>query len=158
MEGKIVFRHAEPNDIGAILAVQQSSPEAAAWEARDYVCILADEATLCLAAEDSITGRVAGFLLARIVADDLEVFNLAVRPEYRRRGIGRRLLADALELARAQGACRCWLEVRATNDVGRYFYQALGFAENGRRPRYYCDPDDDAVVCVRRLTRPESSP
>lgn len=151
MEEKITVRRANPDDTATILAVQRTSPEAALWEAADYVRALREAPTVCLLAEDLAAGRVIGFLLGRMAADELEILNLAVRPEYRRRGVGRRVVARALEFAQAQAASRCWLEVRSANHPARAFYRAVGFAENGCRPRYYCDPEDDAVVCVRRL-------
>ena len=79
------------------------------------------------------------------------VLNLAVLPEQRRRGIGRGLLEEALAQGRAQGARQCWLELRASNAGALAFYRAQGFEESQRRPRYYRQPEEDAIVCVRHL-------
>lgn len=158
MERKITLRNATPDDVEAILAVEQDSPEAAGWEAADYVSALADQQTLCLVAEDRVWERVTGFLLGRMVADELEILNLAVRRDYRRQGIGRRLLGETLARAQFESARKCWLEVRAANQAARDFYRALGFSEGSRRRRYYRNPEDDAVVCVRRLAAAGPAP
>ena len=158
MEGKVVLRGATPDDLEAILALQRASPGAAQWEPADYASAFADEAALCLLAEDPVGEQVAGFLVGRLIAEEAEILNLAVAHGYRRRGLGRRLVAEALAVAQARGARQCWLEVRAANQAARDFYRALGFAENSRRRGYYRDPEDDAVVCVRRLAAAGPAP
>ena len=107
------------------------------------------EGTLCLVADDFRRNQVIGFLLARTMADEMEILNLAVIPNYRSRGIARRLLDEAL--ARARGVRQCWLEVRASNQPARTFYRAAGFEAVCRRSRYCWNPAEDAVACVRRL-------
>lgn len=72
-------------------------------------------------------------------------------PQYRRRGIGRRLLGEALARASGRGTKHGWLEVRASNQGALDFYRAAGFAQAGQRRRYYRELVEDAVVCVRRL-------
>ncbi len=151
MEAKVILREAAPDDVEAIVAVQTASPGVALWSAADYSSLLAEDKSVSLVAEDSVGERVAGFLVGRFVAEELEVLNLAVAPDYRRRGIARRLLGEALAQARACGAGQCWLEVRVSNQPALEFYRALGFAESHRRWRYYRDPVEDAVVCVRRV-------
>jgi ribosomal-protein-alanine N-acetyltransferase len=104
-----------------------------------------------LVAEETVELRLVGLLLARTVAEEGEILNLAVRPDSRCRGIGRRLLAAGLERAAESGARRCWLEVRASNSTALLFYRRLGFAEQYRRPGYYREPDEAAVVCASSL-------
>lgn len=151
MEEIIALHPATRDDLESILSVQRLSAEAGAWEAADYVSALEDKGAVCLVAEDRLWERLAGFLVARIVADEMEILNLAVDPGYRRRGIARRLLGEVLARAERQGAKQCWLEVRASNGAALGFYRALGFTESHRRWRYYRDPVEDAVVCRRLL-------
>jgi ribosomal-protein-alanine N-acetyltransferase len=158
VEAEVTLRAATPGDLEAILSLQQAAPGAAAWQPADYASAFADAAGLRLLAEDSVSGRAAGFLVGRLAADEAEILNLAVAPEYRRRGIGRRLVAETLAVARQRGARQCWLEVRAANRTARDFYRALGFAETSRRRGYYRNPEDDAVVCLRPLTAAEPAP
>ena len=150
MEGKIALRDARRDDLEPLLAIQAASPGAAPWSAADYESVLAADGTLCLLAEDD--HEVIGFVLTRVMADEMEILNLAVRPAQRRHGLGRRLVAEALGRGRARGARQCWLEVRASNQSALEFYRALGFEERARRWKYYREPEEDAVVCARPLT------
>ncbi|MGH9788229.1 MAG: ribosomal protein S18-alanine N-acetyltransferase [Candidatus Acidiferrales bacterium] len=146
------LRGAALDDIEALVALQQASPGAAPWSAPDYESLLSANTTVCLLAEDEDKDEPVGFVLARLVADELEILNLAVAPARRRRGLGRRLVAEALARGRVRGAEKCWLEVRASNRAALDFYLALGFREHSRRGAYYRNPVEDAVVCVRQLT------
>jgi len=151
VEPEIKIRHATLKDIAALLVVQRQAPEAGRWSEEDYVGFLPAEDTLFLLAEENCADRVVAFLLGRLVGEEMEVLNLAVLPEQRRRGIGRGLLEEALAQGRAQGARQCWLELRASNAGALAFYRAQGFEESQRRPRYYRQPEEDAIVCVRHL-------
>lgn len=151
MEAQVSLRRGSLDDIGSLLAVQARAPGAALWSEADYTSLLPAQGVLCLLAQDGFGEQTVGFLLARAAADELEVLNLAVLPEYRRRGLGRRLLGKALAWGHAGGAQQCWLEVRASNQAAVGFYRALGFAEHSRRRRYYRSPEEDAVVLTRRL-------
>lgn len=87
-----------------------------------------------------------GFLLAWIVAFEMEIHEVATAPEARRRGVGRALVEAALAEARATRCERVLLEVRESNEAARALYLGLGFLEDGRRRRYYSDPAEDAVL------------
>jgi ribosomal-protein-alanine N-acetyltransferase len=90
-----------------------------------------------------------GMLLGRSASDETEVLTLAVAPPVRRHAIATNLLREAEMLARAQGSIAMFLEV-ATGNVGALaLYGLLGFAEVGRRHRYYADGSDAVVM---RLT------
>ena len=95
--------------------------------------------------------RVAGFIAARLAAHELHINNVAVRPRYRRRGIGGALLAAVVERARERGAQRGFLEVRASNMAAQHLYARHGFAVAGRRARYYSQPVEDALVMAVTL-------
>ena len=72
--------------------------------------------------------------------------NLAVRESMRRRGVGGALVTEALRLGLEQAATRAVLEVRASNDPARSLYTRIGFLQISRRPRYYTNPIEDAVL------------
>lgn len=137
-----------PNDVTAVLAVQAASPEAAVWNAADYERA-AGQQSCAIVAEGQ--GGIAGFLVARAAADELEILNMAVRPDLRRQGIASLLLAGALDFGRASGATRVFLEVRESNPGAVAFYERQGFAACGRRARYYSQPVEDALVLARAL-------
>jgi len=90
--------------------------------------------------------RLAGFIVARVIADELHVNNVAVRPALRRHGIGATLLRAALDRARRQGSVSAWLEVRAGNLAAQALYERCGFQVTGRRRNYYHNPVEDALI------------
>ena len=123
------------DDLDSIAQIQAASPEAAQWDVREYL-----KYDLMVAVCD---GQVAAFAVARRLAEgESEVLNLAVDPAFRRRGIGRWLVAGLI--AGHPGVL--WLEVRESNINGRKFYKSLGFHEAGRRPDYYPDSGEAAIV------------
>jgi ribosomal-protein-alanine N-acetyltransferase len=87
-----------------------------------------------------------GYLIFWVVLDEMHILNLAVHPEHRRCGLARRLLREGLAQARNLGAALAWLEVRPSNLAARSLYESLGFTEVGRRPRYYDDTKEDALL------------
>lgn len=89
-----------------------------------------------------------GLVLARVAADEAEVLTLAVLPGLRGRGVGRALLGRAMATASGQGALAMFLEVGEDNAPARALYAAAGFAEVGRRPRYY--PGGGDALLLRR--------
>ena len=95
---------------------------------------------------------IVGFVAAALMYDELHINNIASRPECRRAGIGRALLATALEEGRLRGATFCVLEVRASNLPAQALYESNGFYTSRRRKDYYRAPVEDALEMVMRLT------
>lgn len=95
-------------------------------------------------------GAIAGFVNFWLVADEVQVLNVAVEPSLRRRGLARALMKAVTETARAQRATAVTLEVRPTNAAAVTLYQTMGFTISGRRPRYY-DDGEDALLMVLSL-------
>ena len=94
---------------------------------------------------------IVGFIVAREMANEIHVNNVAVRPEYRRRGIGERLLKGVLVWAREKRATQAVLEVRAENIAAQKLYESCGFQTIGRRRRYYRAPLEDALLMAVSL-------
>jgi len=145
------IRHLEWGDVDAVVAIQAASPEIAQWNAPDYQRVAQGDMAGWVAAGGSAISPLAGFIVARRVADDLEILNLAVRKEARRQGVGSLLVAEALAWAKSYGAGRAILEVRASNEAALQFYRCHGFQPAGRRPRYYQSPAEDALLLAARL-------
>jgi [ribosomal protein S18]-alanine N-acetyltransferase len=101
--------------------------------------------------DSSPAQRVKGFIAARLVADELHVNNVAVRPAYRRIGIARKLLETTLDEAARMGARIAFLEVRAGNAPAQALYARCGFKVTGRRTGYYTHPTEDALVMSRAI-------
>ena len=89
---------------------------------------------------------IAGYIVARETAGELHINNVAVRRGYRRRGIGAALLTRILDEARRRKANAAFLEVRSTNQAAQSLYEKSGFKAIARRPNYYSEPQEDAVV------------
>ena len=154
-----VIRRGEPGDLAQIAAIQEASPEAPDWNAADYlnydllVAVYENAAVHENAAvyenvavyENAAVGkdRVVGFLASRtLVPGEREILNLAVAPEFRRQGIARHLW----EAFFGGFFGTVFLEVREANEAARKLYLSLGFQEVGRRPGYYDDPLEAAIV------------
>jgi ribosomal-protein-alanine N-acetyltransferase len=90
--------------------------------------------------------RIAGYIVARESAGELHINNVAVRDQYRCRGIGNALLAKVLETAKRLKVKVAFLEVRSGNHAAQALYEKNGFKPIARRPNYYTDPKEDAVV------------
>lgn len=92
-----------------------------------------------------------GFVLARDLGTECEVLSLGVVPQRRRRGIGRELVGAVIADASHRGLASVVLEVAVDNDAARRLYAEPGFAQVGRRPRYYRRPDGLADALILRL-------
>ena len=98
---------------------------------------------------------IAGYLIAREVAGTGEVLNLAVSPEFRRRGVARALLRAGLKYFRKRRVEEVFLEVRESNAGALALYQAAGFRPVGQRTGYYRSPREDALVLRTELSAAE---
>ena len=90
--------------------------------------------------------RIAAMIVSWIIVDEMHIATIATHPDFRRQGIGARILAQAILDARAFGARLAFLEVRASNEVAQAMYRKFGFQTSGRRPKYYRDNGEDAIL------------
>jgi ribosomal-protein-alanine N-acetyltransferase len=104
------------------------------------------------------TTPVAGYCSYRLVVGELQINNVAVRPEHRGQGYGRALVEFAISHGRTSGALTALLEVRRSNAAARQLYGSLGFQQVGVRPRYYSHPEEDALVMARDVRIIERDP
>jgi ribosomal-protein-alanine N-acetyltransferase len=134
-----------PGDAPALAALHAAAFKAAErWDAAAIATLLSMPGAFSL----HIPG--AGFVLARIAADEAEILTLAVIPNARRRGHAGALLAGAMAAALLRGAVAMFLEVSERNTAARGLYAGAGFTEAGQRRRYYAD-GSDALVLRRAL-------
>ena len=98
-----------------------------------------------------VGSRLAGYIVARLGADELHINNVAVRDRYRRCGIGRTLLDLILAEGKRSGASRAFLELRAGNAAALALYESCGFRVSSRRGKYYSEPVEDALVMITEL-------
>jgi [ribosomal protein S18]-alanine N-acetyltransferase len=95
-----------------------------------------------------------GFAVFRLLAPEAELLDMAVLPWFRRRGLGRALLAHARRRLQREGVTHCHLEVRSSNRAARELYLAHGFRVAGTRRPYYRDPSADAVLMTAEFGCP----
>ena len=101
---------------------------------------------------------VAGFVASALIYDELHINNLATHPDFRRQGIGRRLLQKAIAGGRIQGAAFCVLEVRSSNTMAQELYCSVGFSTTRTRKEYYRSPTEDALEMVLPLRPADEQP
>jgi ribosomal-protein-alanine N-acetyltransferase len=150
-----MIRLATLGDMNSLIELDRSSPTAAHWSEHQYQKMFGvrDGAAerLVLVAENRSSqnpnsGAIFGFLVARRVASEWELENIVVAPGARRKNLGTELLAALLTQARTGNDAAVFLEVRESNSGARAFYERLGFEQTGRRPRYYADSPEDAIL------------
>jgi ribosomal-protein-alanine acetyltransferase len=146
-EGTLSIRKLETRDVGELVPIQSACPEIAQWSSHDYVRVSDGDMAGWVAEEVGL----AGFIVCRRVASDLEILNFAVRPERRRCGIGAALLREALAWGSTFAAEKAFLEVRISNLAAIRFYERHKFEVTGRRSRYYSAPIEDALVLTAPL-------
>jgi ribosomal-protein-alanine N-acetyltransferase len=142
------FRAATAADIDAIVALEQESftnpwsRDTLVWELGHSdvtrVYLLRD-------AED----RAVAFCIAWVIFDELHINTLAVSPDRRRAGLATFLLREVMAEAARDGARRATLEVRESNVAALQLYARLGFTVSARRPGYYANPPEDALILWR---------
>ena len=98
-----------------------------------------------------LDGEVVGFYIASKVLDLVEVFTIAVDSSYRKMGIGTKLLAHLVDLARKNSANEIWLEVSVKNTEAIGLYEKFGFKKDGIRKNYYQKLGVDAYNMKRKL-------
>lgn len=140
------------HDACQVLAIAESCG-LGSWSENDYILEFEKEESIALGA--FVSEVLMGFIVGRIVpsslgsnSHDAEIYNIGVRPDEHRKGVGRMLMQHFLETALINGAQKIWLEVRATNFAATEFYKSLGFTACGTRKAFYSSPPGDAVLMM----------
>ncbi|MBO7739195.1 MAG: ribosomal protein S18-alanine N-acetyltransferase [Oscillospiraceae bacterium] len=121
------------------------------WTADMIRSELNNPSCLYLAAVDGDT--LVGYIGVQTVLDEGYINNVAVRPEYRRKGIAAALISLLIDEARAIGLAFMTLEVRESNAPAIALYEKLGFTTVGRRKNYYEKPREDAILMTIFFTK-----
>lgn len=149
----LIFRKMTVDDIPAVIDLDQKS-FSLPWPERSFRFELTDNpASRCWVAD--LDGKVVGMIVVWLIVDEAHVATVATHPEYRRQGIGKRLLAHALRRIMEDGARSSFLEVRESNIAAQELYRKFGYEETGRRRRYYRDNDEDAILMNLESLNPE---
>jgi ribosomal-protein-alanine acetyltransferase len=150
----ILIRRMRSEDLERVMAIARSLLGAPQWPRSAYIFALNPNSTpkrIAIVAADEETGTAIGFAVASLLPPQAELETIAVSVDAQRRGTGGKLLSVMAEEMKAAAASEFVLEVRASNRAAIALYRSLGWRENGRRPRYYADPEEDAVLMSREL-------
>ncbi|MDR3210055.1 MAG: ribosomal protein S18-alanine N-acetyltransferase [Oscillospiraceae bacterium] len=137
------LREARESDVPQIMRIERAAFTPPWTEAQILREIYGGDTCFCVAEQNGI---LQGFAILRFIADEAELFQLAVEKTAQRTGIGTKLLQETLNHAPARTV---FLEVRASNAPAISLYQKQGFTERGRRPHYYTTPHEDAIIMHR---------
>lgn len=143
----VIIRRMQAGDIPAVAAIEKdnfSEP----WSDNGFFTALEREDTVFLVAEDSV-GRIAGYCGFYYSYTDGEITNVVVDKEYRRQGIGRRLLEEIDIICKDKGLESLTLEVRFNNEAAVELYKKMGYEEAGIRKNFYVRPTEDARVMIK---------
>lgn len=144
----IVIRAMTAADLGAVSELDTIS-FTQPWPKDAFEVELANLGARCWVAE--VEGQLAGALVFWLVLDEAHLATIAVHPVFRRHGVARLLLRTAMDAAYAEGARLYHLEVRASNEAAQKLYLDFGFEIVGRRPKYYKDSGEDAVLMTKKM-------
>ena len=118
-----------------------------AWGEKDIFSYICGAGSMCYSAVSD--GKIAAYIIGRVIAPEGEIYRIATAEGFRRRGIAYRLLDYAIKCEKGRGLECLFLEVRSRNVAARNLYRAHGFKIVGERKNYYSNPTDDAVIMLR---------
>lgn len=140
------MKEAQVSQIAALERVCFSDP----WSEKSILSELENPLSCWLVAMDG--ERLAGYVGSQTVLGETDMMNLAVDPDYRRKGLGKELILSLIEALRQRGSRCLTLEVRDSNAPARALYEGLTFQEIGRRRNYYRNPREDALIYKKEWT------
>lgn len=140
----VSFRLMMITDIPAVIRVEEAS-FSAPWTRQAFYNELAYNqfAHYTVVVKDQ---QVIGYIGMWLIINEAHITNIAIHPDYRGQGIGKKTMDYAMQQARQLGANSMTLEVRVSNHIAQRLYQKKGFAASGLRPRYYTDNQEDAMI------------
>jgi len=135
-------------DLEAVLSIERTSfPNP--WPASTFLGEIQNRsishAYVAVAASGGREAVIA-YVIFWLIADEAQLNNIAIHPDYRRQGVGEWLMKRTLDMVRDLGGNFVILEVRSSNQSAQGLYRKLGFFEIGRRRSYYFNPEEDALV------------
>ena len=137
------------DDLSALSRLERECFSGEAWSTDSIGGFLGNSAVTAVAAR--LDGALVGAAYAISVCDEAEILKVAVKSDFRRRGLARAMLSELERTLRGSGVRRLLLEVRRGNGAARALYASLGYAEYGERRGYYVSPREDAVLMEKTV-------
>ena len=147
-DGLVTLRPITTADLDEVMAIERASYRFP-WSQNFFLQELQVACARSILAE--INGQIVGYVLFWCLPGAVDIHNVAVHVEHRRRGIARLLLGKVLDQAKARSTSRVMLEVRKSNLAAQKLYQSLGFSVTGVRKGYYSDDGEDAFAMTLEL-------
>jgi [ribosomal protein S18]-alanine N-acetyltransferase len=144
----IRFRPITTADLDEVMVIERTSFRFP-WSSGFFLQELQVACARSILAE--IDGHIVGYILFWLLPGAIDIHNIAVHVDYRRRGIARLLLSKVLGEARSQSAVRVMLEVRRSNRPAQKLYESVGFLTTGVRRGYYSDDGEDALAMTLEM-------
>ena len=132
------------NHVAQVAELEKICFGSAAWSEKSVASELTNALALWLVALDG--DRVAGYVGSQTVCGETDMMNVAVHPDFRRQGIGEKLVEQLVAELKAIDSHALMLEVRASNAPAIGLYEKMGFQQVGLRKNYYRDPKEDALI------------
>jgi ribosomal-protein-alanine N-acetyltransferase len=145
-----MIRTASPRDLDQLPQLDAGSL-LQDWTAQDYQAYL-DRPGLILVMDYG--NRLLAHAVFQVILPEAELLRIVIAPDQRGQGHGSRFLEACLVWLQSAGVETCFLEVRETNAAALALYRRHAFAEAGRRPDYYANPREDALLMRRSLVGP----
>ena len=130
--------------VASVAAIEKECFGRDAWSEKSVAGERTNALALWLVAVEGET--VAGYVGSQTVCNETDMMNVAVTADFRRRGIGEKLVNALVEELKALGSHSLTLEVRASNAPAIALYEKLGFVQTGLRKNYYRNPREDALI------------
>ena len=147
---RYLIRDLGPGDLDGVMAIETASFPSP-WSRKLFEEEVGRGFSQAVVAVGEPEGEVAGYAVCWTVGEESHLLNIAVRPDVRKRGIGRSLLRECLRRSAHAGARRIFLEVRPSNQAAIRMYRKDGFRFVGIRAGYYTDTREDAIVLSREI-------
>lgn len=142
---RVLIRKMTADDVPAVSAIDRIS-FSLPWPEHSFQYEVSENrAARCFVAETE-DRLVAAMVVSWIIVDEMHIATIATHPQFRRQGIGEQILREALIDGKKAGAKLAFLEVREANQAAQAMYYKFGFVVTGRRPRYYRDNGEDAIL------------
>lgn len=144
----LVFNRTLREDLPGILDIERLSFPSP-WNLHTFLTVLCDKDSYNITVRDD--GKIVGYCFAVSMRRMVHLLNLAVHPDFQRRGIARRLLEEIISFARSNNKSYVFLEVRKSNKIARSLYASMGFSHAFTWRHYYTDSGEDAYIMVKRI-------
>ncbi|MRR14184.1 ribosomal-protein-alanine N-acetyltransferase [archaeon] len=151
--GSVIIRPVLPEDLSGILEIEACSFRAP-WNGETFHALLTDGDTFNLTAWKE--KKIVGYCFSQSMEKMVHLLNLAVHPDYRRRGIARFLLDKIFLFAISENKSYVFLEVRKSNSIAQALYASMGFSHVLTWRRYYSESGEDASIMMKRISETRS--